>query len=489
MTELESGFRVNDVVGIVKRRSAIILASSAVGLLLGYLVFASAPPKYSATSRVQVKTLIQNPLDPGPKDTQKLDVGTEQDLVKSDAVGDAVREELDLEGDNRALFRMLTVTAKEDSLVLELTVESGSAEKAQAVANAIAESYLAERQRQATERRDKAIARIDEQRQDANAALAEANDAYADTESGSPERSAAQAAVQDAQQRLADLNESRSIWVNVDTEDGGELVRRAALPSAVLSKMALAKGVGVFGLCVLGGFGLALLVDRRDSLGGGRRRVQQLLPDANIRILPTAGNRKASPAEIDAAIDRLAVDLVSGGTRGRAASVLVVGTRVEPPLALAEELAASLTFAGIPALFVLAGSSERDVRQAQVVTSFTDLITGPSITGPPSLPAESGTVSVSAPTVTWLRPRGSAEASGLLRRAVVEALITRAGREGFEAVVFVAATPTLNAAGAALGQWVAKTSVVVEDDDGQAVEATVEALQHADVRVTEVVWT
>ena len=92
MTELESGFRVNDVVGIVKRRSAIILASSAVGLLLGYLVFASAPPKYSATSRVQVKTLIQNPLDPGPKDTQKLDVGTEHHLVKSDAMGDAMRE-------------------------------------------------------------------------------------------------------------------------------------------------------------------------------------------------------------------------------------------------------------------------------------------------------------------------------------------------------------------------------------------------------------
>ena len=35
-------------------------------------------------------------------------------------------------------------------------------------------------------------------------------------------------------------------------------------------------------------------------------------------------SRKASPAEIDAAIDRLAVDLVSGGTRGRAASVLVL---------------------------------------------------------------------------------------------------------------------------------------------------------------------
>lgn len=157
---------------------------------------------------------------------------------------------------------------------------------------------------------------------------------------------------------------------------------------------------------------------------------------------------------------------------------------------MAEELAASLTFAGIPALFVLAGSTEREIRQAHVVLSFSDLITGPSITGPASLPDVAGTgVGVGAPTVTWLRPRGSAEASGLLRRAVVEALITRAGREGFEAVIFVAASPTRNAAAAALGQWVAKTAVIVDGDASQSVEAAVAAFAEADVPVTEVVWT
>lgn len=490
MSELESGFRIADVVGLIKRRSAIMLVSVVVGLILGYLAFASSPTSYSATARVQVQPLGVITIDSEAKDTAKLDVGTEQDLVKSDAVGDVVRKKLDLPGDNRSLFSSLTVTSKEDSLVLELTVTSPDAAKAQAKANAIAEAYLAERQREAEQTRDDAKARIEAQRVNARAALSEATDAYDKTRAGTTARAQAQVALQDAQQVLGELNKDFSDYDNLDVEGVGKMVRKASLPSAVLSKKALAKGVGVFGLCVLAGFVVAVFIDRRDSLGGGRRKVQQIAPGANIRILPTARGGKASAAEVDAAIDRLAVDLVAHGSRGRAASVLVVGTRPEPPVALSEELAASLTFAGIPALFVLAGSSERELRQAQVITSFTDLITGPSITGPASLPEVAGsTVGVSAPTVTWLRPRGSAESSGLLRRAVVEALITRAGREGFEAVIFVAATPTFKASAAALGQWVDKTAVVVEDDDGQAVEAAVDALEQADVTISEVVWT
>ena len=490
MTDLESGFRIADLLDLLRRRSAIVLGGAIVGLIVGYLAFAGSPPNYSATARVQVRPFTADPLASGSSDGEKVDIGTEKELVKADAVGDAVRAELDLPGDNRALFRTLTVSSKEDSLVFELTVESSSAAQARDTANAVAAAYQADRQRAASAVKDRSLTRIEQQLTDARAAVAEANDALEATESGSAARSEAQALLQQAQQSVNDLVEARSTANAIDTESVVDIVRLAPLPTAVLSKMALAKGVGVFGLFVVAGLGVALLVDRRDSLGGGRRRVQELAPNANIRIMPTAVGTKASPAEIDAAIDRLAVELAGGGSRGRATAVLVAGTRTEPPVAMAEELASSLTFAGIPALFVLAGTTDRDVRQAHVVVSFSDLITGPSITGPASLPDVAGAgVGVSAPTVTWLRPRGSAEASGLLRRAVVEALITRAGREGFEAVVFVAATPTRNAAAAALGQWVAKTAVIVEDDDGPAVEQAVSALREADVAITEVVWT
>lgn len=488
MSELESGFRMADVVGLLKRRSAIVLAGAILGLLAGYLLFASAAPTYSATARVEVTNLDSSDAG-GNAATQEFDLNTESDLVKSDDVGDAVREELSLSGDNRDLFRPLIVTPRDRSRVLGLTYEASNAAKARDVVNAIAGNYLSVRTERANGSRNTLVADLEDQQAEANGALDASNQALDATEAGTSARLQAQAEVQRATQEVNRINDELTDLRGQNTV-AGELVREAPLPSAVLSKKALGTGIGVFGLFSMAGVGAALLVDRRDAMGGGRRKVEQLVPGANLRMMPSAVSRSASPAEVDAAIDRLAVELAGGGSRGRATSVLVVGTRSEPPVAMAEELAASLTFAGIPTLFVLAGASDREIRQAHVIMSFTDLITGPSITGPASLPDMAGAgAGVSAPLVTWLRPRGSAESSGLLRRAVVEALVTRAGREGFEAVIFVAATPTRNAAAAALGQWTSKTAVIVEGDDSAGVEAAVSALSEADVSVAEVVWT
>ena len=230
------------------------------------------------------------------------------------------------------------------------------------------------------------------------------------------------------------------------------------------------------------------MLDRRNAFGGGRRRIEALLPGSTVRILP-GSDGKGTAAELDAAIDRLAVDLAGGAGKGRAASVLLTSSGAEPPVALAQELASSLTFAGIPALFVVAGTTERLIREAQVIGSFADLLTSPSVTGPAALPEIAGAGTGSAPLVSWLRPRGSAEASGLLRRAVVEALVSRAGREHYEVVVFVAPAPTRTAAATALGQWVDRTVLVIGDDEANQAEPAAAALTEADVRVSEVVWT
>lgn len=428
MTDLESGFRLAELIDLLRRRSAFVVGAAVIGLVFGYVAFAASPPNYSATARVQVRPLTTGTTT--SPDSSTVDIGTERDLVRSDTVADAVRTELDRpDATNRTLFGSLTVKTNEDSLVLEMTVESSSASEARDLANATADGYLQQRRQEVVAATD----RLQAQLTDARAQVGEAA-AAVDEAPSAPEQVSAERTLRDAQDQEQSIEDRLNAYGDPNTA-GGDVSKQATLPDAVLSKMALAKGVGIFGLCVLGGLGAALLVDRRDSLGGGRRKVGQLAPGANLRMLPTAGGRKAGPAEADAAIDRLAVELANAGSGGRASSVLVTGTRAEPPMAMAEELASSLTFAGIPALFVLAGTSERDVRHAHVVTSFGDLITGPSISGPVGLPEVAGiSTSTAMPTVTWLRPRGAAEASGLLRRAVVEALVTRAGREGFEAV-------------------------------------------------------
>ena len=486
MSELESGFRISDLVQLVLRRRAVMAIGLLVGLVLGYVAFASSPTKFSATSRVQVRPVTQDPFDPKSSDTQVIDVATEQDLVKSDAVAAQVRRELGLELTTRDLMRPVTVSSKPDSLVLEITYVSGDAETARDRANAIAQGYLTQRSDEATFLKASNLGRIDEQITEARTALKAA------------QTSGDQGAVEEAQGTLSSLTAARVNYLSTDTEAVGRLVRKAALPTESLSKLALGKGVGVLGLWLAVALALSIYLDRTDSRGGGRRAVRRAFPDATLRVFPKADGQDTA-AEVAAATDRFAVEMAGSAHRGKASSVLLVATNAEPPVKLAEDLSASLAYAGIPTLFVLAGTSTREVSQARVVTSFTDLLESPTLAPNRALPADAGAehgaahegdaTTVQAPLVAWLRPRGSAESSGLLRQNVVRALIAQASREGYEIVVFVAGSPTHNASASALSQWVAKTAVVVTDEESRAVERTVEALQESGATVTEVVWT
>jgi succinoglycan biosynthesis transport protein ExoP len=490
VSELETGFRIGDVIAMIVRRWPVVVGAAIVGLIAGYLVYASAPTTYSATSRVQVL-----PFDDAFGDSKgaEIDMSTERDLVKSDAVAESIRTKVGLDGENRAILSRITVLTDPEgnSDVMAITFEGETAKETQAGANAAAEGYLDARKAGAKATADRALTSLNEDISAASTAVEEATAAVNAAPSGTAERTQAQARLQAANSNLAQLQAQQTKIRQFDPDAVGVITRKAAIPDPVTSKMALGKAVGVFGLFVLAGLAAAWFLDRRDGLGGGRRRIEAIVPSANIRVMPGAEGGNATPAEIDTAIDRLAVELVAGGTPGNATSVLIIGAGMEPPVALAEELASSLAFAGIPALFVLAGSTDRQLRSAHTVPSFADLVTsGASIAGPAGLPAQAGEQPLSTgPLVTWLRPKGSPEAAGLLRRAVVDSLVTRAGRERFEAVVFVAPSPSRTAAGSALGQWVGRTALVIAADERGQAEAAATALAEADVRVTEVVWT
>lgn len=474
MSELENGFRLSDVTGLIRRRALILLGALVLGVVFGAYAFTTAPEKFSATSRVQVKPLSMDPLQP-TTDAEVVDIITEQDLVRSDEVAGRVIEELGLDLDNRTLRRRVAVSSKEDSLVLEITYESNDATEAEEGANAFADAYL-EMRRADAERDKRETLEVTETRAEFTRTALLAARAEGDS-----------SAIQELQSQLNDLNRTANAIDAIDPSDTGRVVQRAATPDPVLSKMALGKSVGIVAVFLGLGLGVALLVDRSDSLGGGRRRIKQLLPGANVRLMPRVANPKATQAEIDAAVDRLAIELTADGSRGKAVGVLLVSTGTEPPVRLAEEIASSLSFAGIPAVFVVAASTRTEVKQARVVTSFTDLLDSQGLSQPELADRAAAAVGT-ASKVTWLRPRGSAESSGLLQRAVVDALITRASRDGFQAVIFLAATPTHQATAAALSRWVDKNALIVPDDDAQAAEQAAEALREADVEVSEVVW-
>lgn len=491
MSELESGFRIADVLALVRRQWVVVAVAAAIGAVLGYLLFTSAPTRYSATARVEVKAIVGvNDVVPTTnKNTSGVDIPTEQERVKSDDVAAAARAKLKRSGTNRSLLSHVSVATELDSDVLKITFDDDTSAGARDGANATADAYLAQRAASAEDTVNKKIGAKNEQLAKANAGLKDALADITSSRDGTPERTDANARKAAAQSQVDTLNTQIADLNTIDTQAVGSSIRKAAdAPAAVTSKKALGKGVGVFGLFVLAGLALAWLLDRRDALEGGRRRIEAILPESNSRILP-GSDKGRTTTELDAAVDRLAVDLAAGAERGRAASVLLTGSGAEPPVALAQELASSLTFAGIPALFVVAGATEHVLSDAQVVGSFADLLTSPSVTGPGALTEVAGAGGSAPPVVAWLRPRGSAEASGLLRRAVVEALVTRAGREQYEVVVFVAASATRTAAAAALGQWVDRTVLVVGPKDRKLAEPAAVALREAEVQVSEVVWT
>jgi len=368
MSELENGFRIGDVVAMVRRRLPIVVGASLLGAVVGYTMFAGTPETFSATASVQVAPIRIDQFS--EESRSEVDIATERALVKSDAVAETVRDELGLEGDNRAILRRIVVVNDLDSLVLRISYDGDTADQAKRGADAAAKGYLDQRKDNATSTRDAAVARLNEEIAAAETAAQDASTRLDATLDGTPERAAARTRLTNAESTRDTLIEERTRLNGFDPETVGALVRAASVPEATTSKMALGKGVGVFGLFVLAGLAIAWFFDRRDGLGGGRRRIEAIVPGANLRVMPGAAGANASPAEVDTAIDRLAVELVAGGSPGKPASVLVIGAGIEPPMALAEELASSLTFAGIPALFVLAGTSDREVRHAHVVGSF-----------------------------------------------------------------------------------------------------------------------
>ena len=78
------------------------------------------------------------------------------------------------------------------------------------------------------------------------------------------------------------LGLNKSVVVDLPADAYDILVANPAVADAVTRTarriFLFGKAVGVFGLFVLGGLAAAWLLDRRDGLGGGRRRVDALLP-------------------------------------------------------------------------------------------------------------------------------------------------------------------------------------------------------------------
>lgn len=133
------------------RRLPVILVLLAIGTTLGFLGARQQPATYTATATVLVEPANGNPYAPGARGQNLANLGTEAQLVSSDAVAQLAKTTLRSKASVAALVEQLAVTNPPNSQVLEVAYTDITPAAARDGANAFASAYLVARERRAAE--------------------------------------------------------------------------------------------------------------------------------------------------------------------------------------------------------------------------------------------------------------------------------------------------------------------------------------------------
>jgi capsular polysaccharide biosynthesis protein len=133
------------------RRLPVIVVLLAVGTTLGFLGARQQPATYTATATVLVEPANGNPYAPGARGQNLANLGTEAQLVSSDAVAQLAKTTLRSKASVAALVEQLAVTNPPNSQVLEVAYTDITPAAARDGANAFASAYLVARERRAAE--------------------------------------------------------------------------------------------------------------------------------------------------------------------------------------------------------------------------------------------------------------------------------------------------------------------------------------------------
>ena len=149
----------------VRRHLFIVVSFLAVGVLVGWLVAAAQPATYISTARVLVNPAVGNPFAPAPSSVRQdelTSLETEAQVARSAEVLEAVvaqNPSLTMEGVKRGV----DITVPANTQILEMSYSSGDRVVARQVADALARSYLDNRERRATEVNQQRLDRVEKQ--------------------------------------------------------------------------------------------------------------------------------------------------------------------------------------------------------------------------------------------------------------------------------------------------------------------------------------
>lgn len=286
---------MGDYLSVIRRRKLLIAVITLVGfgLALFYSVVL-ATPTYVSASQVFVRPIT------GPFAEVNLDrvlvMGTERELVRSDAVAQMVIERLKTTDDITKIQRRLGVVVVGSTQILDITCRYTTRLAAQQCAQAFAESYLELRKQQATAIRDVARANVEAALAPLNAQIGEAQKRLAVAPPASPQQAEAEAALRSLEDQASPYRLKLSDLTGVDVNNPGSVVspaQRPITPASPRPKMNALLGA-FFGFFV--GLLVAFGRDRVDHRLRGRLDLEEHLRAPVLATVPrTRRNGRAAP--------------------------------------------------------------------------------------------------------------------------------------------------------------------------------------------------
>jgi succinoglycan biosynthesis transport protein ExoP len=216
-------------IGLV-RRLPIVALLLVIGAGLGYLASTQQPATYTATATVLVQPAAGNPYAPGDRGQNLANLGTEAQLVSSDAVAQLAKTALRSNASVAALVEQLSVNNPPNSQVIEIGYSDITPVAARNGANAFANAYLVARERRAAQSVQAQINNLTNALKANQSALQRNVNALSKTAAGTPARALAQQRV-DAATAEASKLESQISDLRLFQGDPGQVLSPATVPT------------------------------------------------------------------------------------------------------------------------------------------------------------------------------------------------------------------------------------------------------------------
>ena len=312
----------------VRHHLAVVICCIALGALAGWLYAASMPATYTSTARVLVNPSAGNPFASTPASVRQdelTSLSTEAQVVRSEEVLGAVAESSGLTIGQ--LERGVQVTVPANTQILHISYSAGDRLVAQQVADAVANAYLANRDRRFEELNGARIERVETQ---TLSVVTDLRAATAAAQKGTAAERFFQSELANAlRNELVSLRAQRTALENSEAP-AGAVIATASSPSSAggLPAMVIPVGGALAGLAL--GCLLAVLLEKVRGVVRSAPEVEALGVPVIAAVAPRGWGarlfRRGGADAVDTAIRRLRATILDLDPRPDVIAVAPAGS-------------------------------------------------------------------------------------------------------------------------------------------------------------------